>query len=202
MPIGFDAPIPGENYTSDTKNYPWHRPPEFTDLDDAIEMTFKKLLSKKGSFGLLTMMKGGMDVATLTDIYVTSGIGSGKWTPDFALLLAGPVAHIIYLMGKSYGIKVDLGIKDDFEGPSLAFFEQLQKDKDAQGIDPEKAAEAAASVDPDMVRGAAQDQGKPGGFMGMADMDAGQEGMEEGETAPSPMDLAGGKLDEEVEGMI
>ena len=30
----FDAPIAGENFTSDTRNYPWHRPPEITDYDD------------------------------------------------------------------------------------------------------------------------------------------------------------------------
>ena len=33
----FDGPIPGENFTSETKNYPWHRPPEITDYDEALE---------------------------------------------------------------------------------------------------------------------------------------------------------------------
>ena len=27
------GPIPGENFTSDERNYPWHRPPEYTDTD-------------------------------------------------------------------------------------------------------------------------------------------------------------------------
>ena len=27
------GPIPGENFTSDERNYPWHRPPEYTDMD-------------------------------------------------------------------------------------------------------------------------------------------------------------------------
>lgn len=111
MPVNpISGPIPGENYTSDTKNYPWHRPPEITDLDQAIEVSAKQLMSEEGSAGLVTMLQAGMDVATLTDTFVTSGIGAGKWTPDFAILLAGPVSHIIYLMAKGYGIECDLGI--------------------------------------------------------------------------------------------
>jgi hypothetical protein len=111
MPVHpISGPIPGENYTSDTKNYPWHRPPEVTDLDTAIEVSAKQLMSEEGSLGLITMLKAGIDIASLTDMFVTSGIGAGKWTPDFAILLAGPVSHIIYLMAKSYDIDCDLGI--------------------------------------------------------------------------------------------
>lgn len=108
----FSKPIPGENYLSDTKNFPWHRPPEITDLDEAIEKSLEKLTSEEGAMGLITMLKLGIDVATLTDIFVTKGIGAGKWTPDFAILLAGPVSHIICLMAKGYGIEYDLGIED------------------------------------------------------------------------------------------
>ena len=36
-PIQPNAPIPGANYTSDTRNYPWHRPPDITDVDEALE---------------------------------------------------------------------------------------------------------------------------------------------------------------------
>jgi hypothetical protein len=111
MPVSpMSGPIPGENYTSDTKNYPWHRPPEITDLDQAIEVSSKQLMSEEGSTGLVTMLQAGIDIATLTDVFVTSGIGAGKWTPDFAILLAGPISHIIYLMAKGYGIDADLGI--------------------------------------------------------------------------------------------
>ena len=62
-----DGPIPGANYTSDTKNYPWHRPPDFTNLDDAIEDSVKKLTRKKSVFGLISMMQNGM-TTFLTEI--------------------------------------------------------------------------------------------------------------------------------------
>lgn len=126
------GPIPGENYTSDTKNYPWHRPPEYTNIDQAIEAVGKKLLSEEASPGVLTMLEMGMTVATITDAFLTSGIGAGKWTPDFALLLAGPTSHIICLMAEGYGIDYDLGIDDKRPKPTSAFFKQLEKEKRAK----------------------------------------------------------------------
>lgn len=122
------GPIPGENYTSDTKNYPWHRAPEFTDTDKAIDMIAKRLMSEEGSLGILTMLEMKVPVVSITDMFLTSGIGAGKWTPDFALLLAGPVAHIICLMADAYDIKYDLGIEDKRQKPTSVYFKALQKD--------------------------------------------------------------------------
>lgn len=112
-PIVPDGPIPGENYTSDTRNYPWHRPPEITDMDKAIEASIKQLSTREGAFGLLNSLQAGITVVQATDMFVTSGIGSGKWTPDFAILLAGPVAKMIEIMAKDAGITFAMGLDDD-----------------------------------------------------------------------------------------
>jgi hypothetical protein len=136
----FSQPIPGENYLSDTKNYPWHRPPEITDIDEAIEKSLEKLTSEEGAVGLLTMLELGIDVATITDIFVTKGIGSGKWTPDFAVLLAGPISHIICLMAKGYGIEYDLGIDDKTKPKTASFFKSLRE------VDKKKAKRVGEEV--------------------------------------------------------
>ena len=128
------GPIPGENYTSDTKNYPWHRPPEYTNLDKAIEAIGKKLLSEEASAGILTMMKMGISVAALVDAFLTSGIGAGKWTPDFALMLAGPTSHIMCLMAEGYGVDYDLGIEDKRPRPTTAFFKKVEREQRAVDI--------------------------------------------------------------------
>lgn len=162
-----DGPIPGENFTSDTKNYPWHRPPEHTDLDSAIEASFKKLTDEDNSVGLLTMIEMGVDIATLTDMFVTAGIGAGKWTPDFAILLAGPVSHIIYLMAKGYGLDCDLGIYDRKKPLTKSFFEAHQK------INAKKAEDASDEIDLSVVKETASKAGtgmmdpslKPSGTM-------------------------------------
>lgn len=123
-----DGPIPGENYTSDTKNYPWHRPPEYDDLDKAIDYIGKKLTHEDAAVGLLTMIEAGISLVDLTQTFIMSGIGNGKWTLDFGLLLAGPTAHIMQIMAKSYGIKYDIGYSDKISGPpGKAFLDTVKE---------------------------------------------------------------------------
>ena len=111
----FDGPIPGENYTSDTKNYPWHRPPEIDDFDTAVEYSIKSLTDPEFGMNYMSILDAGYSIATVADIFVTQGVGDGKWTPDFALLLAGPVARTLDIMAKVYGIKADMGVDTPVE---------------------------------------------------------------------------------------
>lgn len=161
------GPIPGQNFTSDTKNYPWHRPPEFTDVDKAIDMISKKLLSEESSLGIITMLKMKVDIATITDMFLTSGIGAGKWTVDFALLLAGPVSHILVLMAEAYDIDYDLGLEDKTKKPTAAFFRAVQEEQKKQKI-------VADAIDTQEVKDKVQQMG---GFMGMAAPKASEQGI-------------------------
>lgn len=122
--------IPGENYTSDTKNYPWHRPPEITNLDKAVELAAKQLMDQEKSTGLLTMMHMGTPVSMLTDIFVTSGIGAGKWSVDLAILMAGPVSNIMMLMAKAEGIEPDLGIDLKKDIRTQSYMKAIQGDQE------------------------------------------------------------------------
>jgi hypothetical protein len=153
-----NGPIPGENYTSDTKNYPWHRPPEVTSLDQGISLSAKQLMDEEKSSGLLTMMQMGTPLSLLTDMFVTSGIGAGKWTPDFAILLAGPVSHIMMLMAKAHGIEPDLGIDLKKDTKTISYMKAIQGDQ-------ENIANVYKALDdPDVIAHAEQ---QVQGFMGM-----------------------------------
>lgn len=126
----FDGPIPGENYTSDTKNYAWHRPPEFDDIDKAIDYIGKRLTKEENAVGLLTMIESGIPLTDLTQMFLMSGIGAGKWTMDYALLLAGPTCHIMMIMAKAYGMKYNLGFNNKdiaAKPPTSAFFDTVKE---------------------------------------------------------------------------
>lgn len=148
-----DGPIPGENFTSDTKNYAWHRPPDFTDLDEAIDWSIKKLGEKKAAYGLMTMLDMGMPIVAAARAFVLSGIGEGRWTPDFAILLAGPVARIMMTMGDAAGIKYDMGLTDS-KPPTKVFLQKMMElkqsnvDKGIEAVDPEAIKEEAGSQEP------------------------------------------------------
>tara|TARA_X000001036_G_C20675014_1_gene803842 strand:+ start:1781 stop:2350 length:570 start_codon:yes stop_codon:yes gene_type:complete len=108
-----DAPIPGENYTSDTRNYPWHRPPDLVGYDEILEYLIGKISKEKPTDRLFAMLEYGVDVSTLTSILMLSHIGKGKFSVDMALLTAGPFARYVQIYAESNGVKVDMGIEDN-----------------------------------------------------------------------------------------
>lgn len=124
----FDAPIPGENYTSDVKNYPWHRPPEVTDYDEAIEFAMEGLMDEDTSVTYMTLLETGVDIVTATDIFVTLGIGAGKWTPDLAVLIAGPVSRILEIMAKYHDIDAKLGTEIELPRATAAYLKAIQEE--------------------------------------------------------------------------
>jgi len=120
--------IPGAEFLRDTRNFPWHRPPQHNNLDQALEDIYKKMLSKEISVGIITMLEMGTTVCAITDMLLMKGIQTGKWTVDFALLLAGPVAHIIYLMGEGYGVKsIDMGYNEPGTVPTSSYIKAMKK---------------------------------------------------------------------------
>tara|TARA_Y100000780_G_scaffold232313_1_gene262612 strand:- start:2210 stop:2752 length:543 start_codon:yes stop_codon:yes gene_type:complete len=159
-----NGPIPGENYTSDTRNYPWHRPPEFEDLNEAVEWSMEKLTDEHGSMGLLSLIQAGMTIAEATDIFVTSGIGKGKWTPDYAILLAGPIARIIEMMAKGYEIKYDMGI-DKAPPVTFEYIKALQNTKTMNKEKANKAVDAVAESLGSPESPPSSTSKKRGGFM-------------------------------------
>ena len=122
----FDGPIPGANFTSDERNWPWHRAPDISDTDEALEFIAYEMTDTPKGFRYMNMIESGVTIATITDIIVTLGIGNGKWTPDFALLLAGPTARFLEVMAKSYDIDYDLGIEEINTEPTAAFYDEMR----------------------------------------------------------------------------
>lgn len=136
-----DGPIPGENFTTDTKNFPWHRPPQYTNMDDAVEAVMKKVFDDESSGAFLTMIEMGFTIVSVAQLLVMSGVGAGKWSVDFGILLAGPVAHILVIMCRSYGIDFELGIDPESKTPTTSFFRAAAK------VDPEEVQERLAGED-------------------------------------------------------
>lgn len=139
-----DGPIPGENFTSDTRNYPWHRPPEMTTTDQVIDHIAKNFQREESMAAVVSLMEIGLDIATITDIMLTKGISQGKWAVDLALLVAGPVAHMLVIIAKGYDIPVNLGVKQGFKGPTSVFFKALKKE--AKDISKEKQTSISESI--------------------------------------------------------
>lgn len=122
------APIPGANYTSDTRNYPWHRPPDITSMDKAIEYVTKDLNDGPDGFRYMSMLGAGIPVTMVTDFIVTKGIGRGKWAPDLGILSAGPIARLLMIMAKTYGVEYEVGTDEEVSVTSAQTLRELSGD--------------------------------------------------------------------------
>jgi hypothetical protein len=61
----------------------------------------------------MSLIEAGTPLTTITDMVVTLAVGRGKFSIDFAILIAGPVTRMLEIMAKSYKIEYDLGIDED-----------------------------------------------------------------------------------------
>lgn len=172
-----NTPLPGENFTSDRRNYPWHRPPNITNLNDGIEELLNSLGKKRAAQSVLTMLEIGLPISFISQLILMKGVGLGKWTLDLALLLAGPLSHILVITARKYDLDYTLGLEttEDLTLPTAGVIKKLRE------YDPEKQEE----IEEEVVDEVAGDE--PIGFMGML---GDQEGESDVAEAPQPLQNA------------
>lgn len=99
----FDGPIPGENYTADTRNYPWHRPPQFTGYDESIDAMLDRLNSDKEGELIYSLLELEVPVYIIVSNFLMRHIMRGFIPIDLAILMAGPMARMVEIIGKGNG---------------------------------------------------------------------------------------------------
>jgi len=109
------APIPGANYTSDTRNYPWHRPADIDKYDEAVLNTLNRLETPSGASLVYSMLDVDVPIATITSAMLQQAISKGVIHIDMAILIAGPVARGIEVFAKSHDLKYEMGADPDDE---------------------------------------------------------------------------------------
>ena len=109
----FDAPIAGANYASDTKNYPWHRPPDIVSYDEGVDYLITKMKEPQELELVYALLTIDTKVATVVSSILMQGISRGKFSIDLAILMAGPVARFIGILADEQNIKYDMGVGDE-----------------------------------------------------------------------------------------
>lgn len=148
------APIPGANYTSDTRNYPWHRPADIENYDEAVSNTLNRLETPSGASLVYSLLDLDMSIATITSAMLQQAIAKGVMHIDMAILIAGPVARGIEVFAKAHDLKYDMGA--DIDDELIYTPSQLSLLLDAQ----EEAEEM-----PSMEQAPAQPPAPEGGLM-------------------------------------
>jgi hypothetical protein len=117
----FSAPIPGQSLTTEPKGFPWERPPEITDPEEAIQMHLARLSEPDMLDMVLDLIESdGIDVKTLTSGIMRGAVAKGMHTIDVALLVA-PVVHEFIKQGAlAFGLSPDDGFENKEEKAEYA----------------------------------------------------------------------------------
>ena len=109
----FDAPVAGANYAADTRNSPWHRPPDLVNYDEGVDYIIKKLQDPEQLETVYALLKIDIQVSTVVTSLFMQAISRGKFSIDLAILMAGPIARYIGIIADEQDIKYDMGVGDE-----------------------------------------------------------------------------------------
>lgn len=94
----FDKPVPGQSLTTAPRNAAWEKPPQFVDVNKAMDYLVKRLLKPQMASKLTMMIDSGMPVEAVVRTILFGGFYEGKWTMDLAILLSQPVSALIIVI--------------------------------------------------------------------------------------------------------
>lgn len=83
----FTGKIPGQSLTRTPGSSPTQRPPQFADLNDALEFMWGRLTQPRMVTRLLLLLKSGTSAEFIARAIIFQGFMSGKWSPDVGMLM-------------------------------------------------------------------------------------------------------------------
>lgn len=101
----FNGPIPGQSLSKPMGSMPHDNPPQYAELNDALEYTFKSLSEPRQVTRLVLMLKRGIPVEYIACTLIMMGFGKGKWTPDVGLMMLRTVMAMIMSIAEIKGVK-------------------------------------------------------------------------------------------------
>jgi hypothetical protein len=143
------APIPGEAWTVEPGAYPYERPPQFTDLREAFNYMFPRIMEDETAEKFLSLMEMGVSVETLSEYLAEAGASEGLWSIPLAMSLALAIAVLLVQMAKAAGIKYKLtNTSGQPKQPSEAMVQAAMK-KDIPDEVVDAAQQAATKAKPE-----------------------------------------------------
>ena len=110
--VTHDAPIAGQSLTAEVGNRPWQNPPQFAEVDDAINFYVPKLLDPTVSNQLLDVIEMGVPLTTIANSLQISGVMQGLHTIDVGILVLPVLVEMMTLMAEDEGIDYKSGMDD------------------------------------------------------------------------------------------
>jgi hypothetical protein len=108
-----NGPIPGQSLTTEPKNFPWERPPEIVDPEEAIQMHIVRLSDPEMLGDVLDILEfEEIDIQTLVVGMMRGAVANGIHSIDVGMMVAPVVHEFIKQAAKAAGIDAEDGFED------------------------------------------------------------------------------------------
>lgn len=108
-----NGPIPGQSLTVEPKNFPWERPPEIVDPEEAIQMHITRLSDPEMLEDVLDILEfEEVDIQTLVVGVMRGAVANGIHSIDVGMMVAPVVHEFIKQAAKAAGIDAEDGFED------------------------------------------------------------------------------------------
>ena len=108
----YNAPIPGQSLTTAPKQFPYERPPEITDPEDALKMHLDRLGDPEKQEAIVDALELDVDIVTLTEGILRGAVASGIHSVDVSQIIAPVVHRFIKKVADDAGVEYDEGLED------------------------------------------------------------------------------------------
>jgi hypothetical protein len=133
----FNRPPPGWSFTNSMKQWPWEQPPQFTDVDEVVDMILDRIEVPETKERLLSLLLAGVSVEEVVGAIALGGFTEGKFNPDVAELIKAPVAIYLMKLADDYAIPFRLfadeeTYREEQEGLPMVTILSLMKDRNPE----------------------------------------------------------------------
>lgn len=117
----FDGPIPGQSLTHAPGSTKWEKPPQFTNVDKAMDFLIEQTLEPRRMGRLMALIDNGVTIENLTQGILLGGFTEGKWNMDLGVNLIEPLmGWLATAYHQGAGKKPKMSNMEDKADPELA----------------------------------------------------------------------------------
>lgn len=107
----FDGPIPGMSMTTELGGRPWQQPPQYTNVDEAIEYYMDRMTTDEFMDELVDVLEMGVSIADIANIMQTSSVMEGVHSVDVGILVSPVLMEMMMFLAESAGIEYVTGLE-------------------------------------------------------------------------------------------
>jgi len=151
----FERHIPGQSLTSKLGQYPWQRPAQYTNVDDAMQFYAERIMNPLFRDQIAETMELGVPLTSIANALQGNGVMMGKHTIDIGVLILPVIMEMLAYIGDEEGVDYVMGTEledpdeDKFRDSTIAVAMKKVKAKmEAAGDAPVEDTEPMMKEEP------------------------------------------------------